>query len=127
MDMIIRLYYRLANLYLRRRYRFRHVFSVEDVRFYVPADAATRRQVFDDCCTAFAYGEAVYGRSKHALTSAVVKHELEHVKQFRWAPAYMSFDYEWQLQTRGYWKNRYEVSARRAERRVTKFRRRHVR
>jgi hypothetical protein len=114
-DTVYHVYLRLV--YLRLRYSVVLVFYVEGIPFYVPKDANARKKMFQDGWLAFALGERVYGRSRRVLkNNRVVKHELEHVRQYRENPAVFTVAYMIENYLLGYAANSFEIAARRAER-----------
>jgi len=60
-------------------------------------------------------GDAIYIRSRWAFTPAVKRHELQHIRQARRIGWLFPLLYWLEHRMRGYWNNRYEVAARRAQ------------
>lgn len=110
---------KVINLYgtfLRMMYRFTYVYTVEEVDFYVAADARTRAFFDEHHALAMAVGSEVYARSRRALTADVIAHEMKHVEQAKEHGVLFPLKY-WAASSRGYQKNKFEKQARRAERR----------
>lgn len=105
----------LGTRYILLIYGFRYVYQRGGAKFYVAASRRSRR-LFKHC-EAFTWGTSVFGPSKKALARpSVVRHELEHVRQYEAIPLF-PWVYAKELDRRGYRRNRFEVLARRAERR----------
>ena len=80
---------------------------------------ATRRTEWDGDYLAYAIASMVFWPSRRAMRSTrVLRHELCHVRQGqRLGHVWFAITYRWETWRRGYWCNRYERAARRAERR----------
>lgn len=105
----------------RRYYRFRHIYTIDSVRFFVAGNVRTRKLFHD--CHAFTWGTDVYAPSQRALTPAVIAHELKHVEQVRRYGLLFGPMYWRETLRQGYYANRFERAARRAEVRPVPFRR----
>jgi len=104
-------------LYLRTRYNYVLAFRKGPACFYVAADEKTRKAHRDENIIAHAYGTNVFARSRRALTRGVVRHELKHVQQYMQSKGWFLVEYPRELWRVGYYKNKYERAARRAEKR----------
>jgi hypothetical protein len=65
--------------------------------------------------TAVTLGDAIIVHPKARLTTRILRHELEHVRQWQAEPVLFPVRYAWNQLKHGYDRNPYEIAARRAE------------
>lgn len=93
---------------------FEEVYSDHGVRIMIPV-TARGRAVFEPDCLAFAFGGDLFFRSRRTLTQSILRHELEHVKQYMQDGLAMPVLYSVGDAVFGYDNNPYENAARAAE------------
>lgn len=113
--------YRAVNAVHRLGHSFVRLPDASGVPVYAAADRATR-DAFGDVI-AYAYAGQIYVRSRRAWTRKVRAHELTHIRQQRRHGLLFPLLYWTETARKGYWNNRFEVAARRAETRAARPRR----
>lgn len=70
---------------------------------------------------AVTFGDTIVVHPDVTLTERLLRHELEHVRQWRAAPLTFPVRYAWEHLRRGYRENPFEVAARAAEQAAKQF------
>src|SRR5687767_4047736 len=70
---------------------------------------------FRGAAAAVTLGDAIVVSSAVPVTARLIRHELEHVRQWQDAPLRFPWSYLWNHLRHGYHNNPYEVAARQAE------------
>jgi hypothetical protein len=102
---VYRRYYRSSVKLLRK---------TNGANIYVAVDPRLQARLRRSNTLAVALGENILFRSKRVMTRSLLAHEMKHVEQARTVPLFPLI-YAWETLTKGYWRNKFEVAARRCE------------